>query len=239
MAAGDDPRDVPVLRAAGLSKRYPGADGAMLEILKGADLEVCAGSLTAVTGSSGSGKSTLLHLLGGLDRADAGSVEWLGTSLTGLDARELSRLRNKTVGFVFQFHHLLPEFSALENVCMPAWIAGRGQAEAEERARELLEAFGLAERATHRPGALSGGERQRVAVARALMNRPPLLLADEPTGNLDESNSVRLLDILLELNRTQGCAIVLVTHDRSIADRCDRVLELSHGTLHERDRDAE
>lgn len=225
---------VPVLRAHGIEKRYPGTDGGPLEILKGVDLELTAGSLTAVTGSSGSGKSTLLHVLGGLDRPDAGSVEWLGRSLSGLGNKEMSRLRNKTVGFVFQFHHLLPEFSALENVCMPAWIAGLDRQEIEERAESLLRSFGLGDRFSHRPSELSGGERQRVAVARALMNRPPLLLADEPTGNLDESNSARLLDILLDLNRTHDCAMLIVTHDPAIAGRCDRIVDLTHGRLEER-----
>ena len=234
MNRGETSGTSPVLRAQGIEKHYPGADGGTLEILKGVDLELTAGSLTAVTGSSGSGKSTLLHVLGGLDSPDAGSVQWQGRNLTGLGNKEMSRLRNKTVGFVFQFHHLLPEFSALENVCMPAWIAGLERQETEDRAESLLRAFGLGHRLSHRPAELSGGERQRVAVARALMNRPPLLLADEPTGNLDESNSARLLDILLDLNRSHDCATLIVTHDPAIAARCDRVVELSHGRLEER-----
>lgn len=226
--AGGDP---PVAQAAGLHRSFLDADGRDIHVLRGLDLAVPPGDTVAIVGPSGSGKSTLLHLLGGLDRPTGGEVRLAGRELGALDDVELARLRNGYVGFVFQFHHLLRNFSALENVMMPQLIAGVERQRAEERGRALLAQVGLAERAGHRPSKLSGGERQRVAVCRALVNEPPLLLADEPSGNLDVETSERLHDVLFELVDRHGSALVVVTHNRSLAARARRVLRLAGGVL--------
>jgi lipoprotein-releasing system ATP-binding protein len=220
-----------VLEARGVGKTYIGGDGAEITVLDGVDLTVGRGEMVAVIGSSGAGKSTLLHLLGALDRPSTGQVLIAGRDLAGLDDDSLSALRNRTVGFVFQFHHLLREFTALENVMMPLRIAGMDEHRAKARAIELLDRVGLAGRVHHRPAALSGGEQQRTAVARALAADPAVLLADEPSGNLDHGNSERLHDLFARLTRELEVAMVVVTHNRSLAARADRVLQLEDGRL--------
>jgi lipoprotein-releasing system ATP-binding protein len=224
-----------VLEAHELTKRFVGGDGATLTILDGVNLQVARGEMVAIVGASGAGKSTLLQLLGALDRPTGGTVLLAGESVAGRSDEELSTLRNRKVGFVFQFHHLLREFSALENVAMPLRIRGDATADAERRARELLERVGLGPRMLHRPGQLSGGEQQRAAVARALAVDPAVLLADEPSGNLDHLNSERLHDLFAELSRDLEIAMVVVTHNRSLAARADRVLLLEDGKLTDTD----
>lgn len=220
-----------VLVAQGVRKVFRGGDGQPLEILRGADLEVNRGSLIAIVGASGSGKSTLLHLLGALDRPTSGDI-WLdGSRYADLDAQGLAELRNRKLGFVFQFHHLLREFSALENVMMPLLIGGTPARQAQSRAEELLSEVGLAGRMSHRPAELSGGEQQRCAVARALVHDPGLVLADEPSGNLDHANSQRLHDLFFRLAREYETAVVVVTHNRQLAGQADRVLWLEEGRL--------
>ncbi|MFN3596777.1 MAG: ABC transporter ATP-binding protein [Rubricoccaceae bacterium] len=217
-----------MLEARGLGKHYPTAAGP-LTVLSGLDVAVRAGEMVAVVGESGTGKSTLLHLLGALDRPSEGTVRFRGEDVYARRDEDLAAFRNRAIGFVFQFHHLLPEFSALENVMMPALIAGQPD---PARARELLEMLGLGARLDHRPSQLSGGEQQRVAIARALMNRPGLVLMDEPTGNLDTATAERLHDELHRLSREGRQAFVVVTHNPALAARADRVLRLEGGRLH-------
>jgi lipoprotein-releasing system ATP-binding protein len=221
----------PVVAGRALRKVYREDDGSELTILDGVDIEVRAGEAIAVIGASGAGKSTLLHLLGCLDRPTSGSVLLDGRSVADLPARELAAVRNARIGFVFQFHHLLREFTALENVMMPLLIAGSPRADAMERARVLLDEVGLGSRVTHKSGELSGGEQQRVAVARALANRPAVVLADEPSGNLDTHTSVQLHDLFFRLRAEHRVALVLATHNHELAARTDRVLEVKDGTL--------
>ena len=215
-----------------LNKSYT-VGGAHIHVLRDLELDVAKGEMVAIVGASGVGKSTLLHLLGGLDRAGSGHVEVAGQRLSGMGDAALVEFRNRHVGFVFQFHHLLPEFSAAENVEMPMRIAGIPRAEARSRAGALLGRVGLGDRLTHRPGMLSGGEQQRVAVARALIMRPALLLADEPTGDLDEGTAESLHALLLEMHREHGLTSILATHNHKLAATCDRVLRLELGKLRE------
>ncbi|MQA88804.1 MAG: ATP-binding cassette domain-containing protein [Gemmatimonas sp.] len=219
------------IAAIGVHKTYVGGDGSLLEVLAGADLVVQPGETVAIIGESGSGKSTLLHLLGGLDRPTKGSVWIGGTRLANLDEDATSRIRNQSIGFVFQFHHLLREFTVLENVMIPTLITGRTAAQARDRARKLLCDVGLEGRLEHKPSQLSGGEQQRVAVARALVNEPLALLADEPSGNLDPGTSDRLHQLLFTVNESYGTAMVLVTHNMHLAERSGRVLEVRGGQL--------
>jgi len=220
-----------ILEATGLRKVYVGGDRSQIEVLNAVDLTVYRGEMVAVVGASGAGKSTLLHLLGALDAPTAGSVQLDGRDYATLREPDRDRLRNREIGFVFQFHHLLREFTALENVVMPLRIAGVPRAEAGARAREVLGAVGLAARLQHRPGQLSGGEQQRCAVARAIVHRPRLVLADEPSGNLDHRHSRELHELLAGLARTFDTALVVATHNRELAERADRVLWLEHGRL--------
>jgi lipoprotein-releasing system ATP-binding protein len=220
-----------ILEAEGLRKVYRGGDGTPIEVLGGVDLAVSRGEFVAIVGASGSGKSTLLHMLGALDSPSSGSVRLDGRIYAELDESELAELRNRKIGFVFQFHHLLREFTALENVMMPLLIAGGDPAAARSRAEELLASVGLAGRMSHRPAALSGGEQQRAAVARALAADPLVVLADEPSGNLDYGNSERLHELFARLSRAFETALVVVTHNRSLAGRADRVLSLEGGQL--------
>ncbi|MEX2156122.1 MAG: ABC transporter ATP-binding protein [Gemmatimonadales bacterium] len=220
-----------LLAARGLRKVYAGGDGQPLEVLRGVDMEVRRGEFVAIVGSSGAGKSTLLHLLGALDSPSAGDI-WLdGSRYADLDARGAAELRNRKLGFVFQFHHLLREFSALENVTMPLLIAGTTLRQARSRAEEVLSEVGLAGRMSHRPAELSGGEQQRCAVARALVHDPNVVLADEPSGNLDHANAERLHEMFFRLAREYETAVVVVTHNRQLAGRADRVLWLEDGRL--------
>jgi len=218
------------LEARGIVKSYP-VGGTSLTVLRDLDLQVEAGEMVAVVGASGVGKSTLLHILGGLDRANEGHIVIDGVQLTALDDDALVRFRNQRVGFVFQFHHLLPEFSALENAEMPMRIARISMTEARPRAEELLGRVGLAERLSHRPGMLSGGEQQRVAVARALIMRPAVLLADEPTGDLDEQTADSLHALLRDMHRRYGLTSIIATHNPRLASACDRILRLEGGRL--------
>ena len=220
-----------VIEAQSLTKTYVGGDGATITVLDHVDLSVERGEMVAIIGASGAGKSTLLHLLGALDRPTAGTVRIAGHDLSTLDDDAVSSLRNRTVGFVFQFHHLLREFTAIENVMMPLRIGGMHDGPARSRAASLLERVGLGSRMTHRPSAMSGGEQQRTAVARALAADPAVLLADEPSGNLDHMNSERLHDLFAELARELEVAMVVVTHNRSLAARADRILQLEDSGL--------
>jgi lipoprotein-releasing system ATP-binding protein len=216
---------MPFLEAKGLSKTYRNAEVPVV-VFDGLDLEVQQGEMVAIVGPSGIGKSTLLHLLGGLDRADSGSVRVAEHDLSRMNGDALARFRNKNVGFVFQFHHLLPEFTAAENVAMPGWIGKMERDEALTRARALLGELGLEHRARHYPNQLSGGEQQRVAIARALLAGPTLFLADEPTGNLDLETSERVFELMRECHRKRGLTSVIVTHNPDLAARCDRTYEM-------------
>lgn len=221
-----------VVRAEGLAKIY--AEGSLrTPVFDGLDLSVAAGETVAIVGASGAGKSTLLHLLGGLDVPTTGEVYVTGQKMSALSDAARGLLRNRALGFVYQFHHLLPEFTAIENVMMPVLLSGVSVVSARARAQQLLDAVGLSHRVEHKPSELSGGERQRAAVARALVNRPACVLGDEPTGNLDDRTAETVFELMLELNREQGTSLVLVTHDRGLARRLDRVLELNQGKLRE------
>ena len=219
-----------ILACEAVCKNY--YDGQLnVQVLDNLTLQVDKGQSIGIVGASGSGKSTLLHILGGLDKPTSGRVSLMGQDLSQLSQKQLSRLRNQHLGFVYQFHHLLPEFSALENVMMPLLIGKRPKEQARERALLMLEKVGLKDRVQHRPGELSGGERQRAAIARALVTDPACLLADEPTGNLDRKNALNILDMIMELKQELGTALVVVTHDDEMAARFDRVLNMTDGAL--------
>lgn len=219
-----------LLECRQVSKSY--RDGQRdLHVLQGVDLQLRTGELWAIVGSSGSGKSTLLHCMGGLDRPTSGQILFQGRDLTSMSTRALADWRNRQLGFIYQFHHLLPEFNALENVSMPLLIQGVAKSQAEQQAAELLERVGLAARAQHRPAELSGGERQRVAIARALVNKPRLVLADEPTGNLDDTTAGQVMALMLELNRELQTCFVIVTHDTQLAQQLPHRVQLHHGQL--------
>jgi len=221
-----------LLKAEGIYKSYDDTNGGPpLSVLNNVTLDVPKGTITSIIGSSGSGKSTLLHILGGLDKPNKGSVLWGDKDISSMKSDALAEFRNKNIGFVFQFHHLLPEFTALENIAMPALISGVSIKEASDRALDLMKRFGVADRRFHRPTQLSGGEQQRVSMARALMNNPELILADEPTGNLDDANTQVILNLLFELRDRDGVSVLLITHEKNIAERSDIILEIKNGTI--------
>ena len=215
-----------MINAKNIRKSFEG-----LEVLKGIDLKIAAGEVVSIVGSSGAGKTTLLQILGTLDVPSNGSLSISGQTLSGLSRSGLADFRNTNIGFVFQFHRLLPEFTALENVMMPGWIAGKSDNEISERAKQLLEELGLGHRVNHLPSELSGGEQQRVAVARALLNNPSILLADEPSGNLDSENAAKLHDLFFELRDKHGLTVIIVTHNEELAARADRVIRMADGLL--------
>lgn len=215
-----------MIKAENIQKRY-----GELEVLKGVSLEISEGEIVSIVGASGAGKSTLLHIIGTLDKADSGSVTIKGVEADKLKDKKLSQFRNLAIGFVFQFHHLLPEFTALENVCIPAFIAGKSETEAQAKAKELLGFLGLADRADHKPSELSGGEQQRVAVARALVNQPAVVLADEPSGNLDSQSAKELHQLFFDLRDKFNQTFVIVTHNEDLANMADRKLEMKDGQI--------
>jgi lipoprotein-releasing system ATP-binding protein len=215
-----------MLKASGIYKNY-----GPLAVLKGVDIEIAKGEIVSIAGSSGAGKSTLLHILGTLDRADKGEIYIDNTAVFTLNSKKMASFRNKHIGFVFQFHHLLPEFTALENVCVPGWIAGRKTKEVVEKALSLLELLGLRNRAEHKPGELSGGEQQRVAVARALINNPSIVMADEPTGNLDSANAKELHNLFIDLRDRLRQTFLIVTHNEELAKLSDRTLHMKDGRM--------
>jgi lipoprotein-releasing system ATP-binding protein len=215
-----------MLTAQEIYKRY-----GTIEVLKGVDIQVQTGEIVSIVGPSGSGKSTLLHILGTLDKPDKGRVKLHNKDITGLEGRKLADFRNQHIGFVFQFHHLLPEFSAVENVCIPGWLAGKPRNQVKKRAEELLKLLGLSHRLENKPNALSGGEQQRVAVARALINQPSIVFADEPTGNLDSANAKELHDLFFDLRRQFNQAFLIVTHNEELAQLSDRMLTMRDGKM--------
>jgi lipoprotein-releasing system ATP-binding protein len=222
-----------ILRAENIHKVFSLGKDVKLHVLKGINLEVKRGEIISIVGASGAGKSTLLHILGALDRPSAGRVFIDGIDIFKMSDFELAKFRNQKIGFVFQFHHLLPEFTALENVAMPALIGGKNFNEARERAYELLKEVGLADRINHKPSELSGGEQQRVAVARALMNSPDIVLADEPSGNLDSKNAEALHELIIELNRKTGQTFIIATHNEKLAEKSDRIVKIVDGRIQE------
>ena len=222
-----------LLHCSDIIKEYKDKSGSTLRVLDGVSMGINSGSTIAIVGASGSGKSTLLHILGGLDKPTSGQVFYKNNLISTMNADKLAAFRNKNLGFVFQFHHLLPEFSAIENVMMPALIANKNDKSTHEYAMSLLSSFGLEDRAQHRPSELSGGEQQRVAVARALVNKPDVILADEPTGNLDEKSTTTLLDLLFNEVKTKNLTLVMVTHDQSIAASCDFLYKLENGRFNQ------
>lgn len=215
-----------MLKAQGIHKRYQ-----QLQVLKGVDMEVRQGEIVSIVGSSGAGKSTLLHILGTLDTADSGQVWLEGTEISRMRGKKLAEFRNRHIGFVFQFHHLLPEFTAIENVCIPGWIAGTNKKALKERAVELMDLLNLSDRTDHKPSELSGGEQQRVAVARALINAPRIVMADEPTGNLDSANARELHGLFMDLRDKMGQTFLIVTHNEHLAELSDRVLHMKDGLI--------
>lgn len=222
----------PIVEAQEIRKTFYNGEKQKLEILKGVSLTVFEGEITVIIGASGAGKSTLLHILSGLDNADSGIVKIKGTEITRLSDEKLSSFRNKNIGFVFQFHHLLPEFDARENVALPLMIYGLSHSKAMKRAEELLNTVGLAERAHHKPSELSGGEQQRVAVARALANNPSIIFADEPTGNLDSQNSELLHKLFVDLKQKLGISLLIVTHNPELVKLGEKILEMKDGLIH-------
>jgi lipoprotein-releasing system ATP-binding protein len=224
-----------ILQCRGITKVFHQGDQS-LAVLEGVDFQVRSGECVAIIGPSGTGKSTLLHLLGGLDKPTAGDVIVAGHNLSRMGAGACGRLRNRQLGFIYQFHHLLAEFTALENVAMPLIIRGENPAEAQRQARQMLTEVGLAQRVQHKPGELSGGERQRAAVARALVGKPACVLADEPTGNLDRHNATQVFELMLTMNRSLGTSLIVVTHDHQLADRMDAIWSLQNGKLERQPR---
>ena len=220
-----------LLRITNIKKSFKAPENGVVNVLNGVNLEIKPETITSIIGSSGSGKSTLLHIIAGLDKIDSGLIEWQGDDITQWDDKKIATFRNAEIGFIFQFHHLLPEFSAIENVMIPAIIQGKSERESNRLAKELLDEFGLSHRIEHRPNQLSGGEQQRVAMARALINTPALILADEPTGNLDEKNSSTVLKYLLTLRDRFNVSILMVTHDKSITEDGDFIFEMNDGKL--------
>ncbi len=215
-----------MLKAKGIYKNY-----GTLPVLKGVDIEIKKGEIVSIAGSSGAGKSTLLHILGTLDNADKGEIYLDDTEVSKLNGKKMASFRNEHIGFVFQFHHLLPEFTAIENICVPGWIAGRKTKEVEAKANSLLEMLGLSERGSHKPGELSGGEQQRVAVARALINNPSIVMADEPTGNLDSANARDLHNLFIDLRDRFSQTFLIVTHNEELAQLSDRILHMKDGKI--------
>ena len=220
-----------ILRITDVKKSFKAPENGVVNVLNGVNLEINSETITSIIGSSGSGKSTLLHIVAGLDKIDSGLIEWQGDDITQWDDKKIATFRNAEIGFIFQFHHLLPEFSAIENVMIPAIIQGKSERESNRLAKELLDEFRLSHRIEHRPNQLSGGEQQRVAMARALINTPALILADEPTGNLDEKNSSTVLKYLLTLRDRFNVSILMVTHDKSITEDGDFIFEMNDGKL--------